>query len=146
MSSIPNGLVNSEFDVMLELMRLLTHLNFPSTDQSLLNIDPRYGSDPRYAAMYANPYLKQPHSPLVPSHTANPAVTPNPPPYQARGSNSNSSCQSFSSSTTISNMNGGSIVGIGANLNGSIASQTPSPSGQFIVPANSKVGALATHV
>lgn len=141
MSSIPNGLVNSEFDLMLELMRLLTHLKFPSSDQSLLNIDPRY------AAMYANPYLKQPHSPLVASHTANPAVTPNPPPYQARGSNSNSSCQSFSSSTTISNMNGGgSIVGIGANLNGSIASQTPSPSGQFIVPANSKVGALATHV
>lgn len=108
------------------------------TDHSLLNIDPRY------AATYGNPYLRQPHSPLVSSNTANPAVTPAPPPYSGtRGSNSNSS---FSSSTTISNVNGGSIVGIGANLNSSNASQTPSPSGQFIVPANAKIGALATHV
>ncbi|CRK89536.1 CLUMA_CG003280, isoform A [Clunio marinus] len=117
MSSIPNGMTNN---------------------QSLLNVDPRY------AATYGNPYLKQQlHSPLVSSNTANHAVTPAPPPYSGtRGSNSNSS---FSSSTTISNINGGgSIVGIGANL-GSTASQTPSPSGQFI-PANAKLGALATHV
>lgn len=112
-------------------------------DQSLLNIDPRY------SATYGNPYLKQ-HSPLIiTNNTANPALTPAPPPYMSttsRGSNSNSS---FSSSTTISNVNGGgSIVGIGTTLAGSsIPSQTPSPSsGQFIVPANSKVGGLATHV
>lgn len=118
-------------------------------DQSLLNIDPRY------SATYGNPYLRQPqqqqqHSPLIiANNTANPALTPAPPPYvsTSRGSNSNSS---FSSSTTISNHvnGGGSILGIGTTLaSNSIPSQTPSPSsGQFIVPANSKVGGLATHV
>lgn len=113
-----------------------------STDQSLLNIDPRY------SAAYGNPYLKQPNG-HVPSNTAHSTLTPAPPPYQqSRGSNSNSS---FSSSTTISNLNGGggggSIMGIGVSLNSANTSQTPSPSaGQFILPANQKVGALATHV
>lgn len=115
---------------------------FQSTDQSLLNIDPRY------SAAYGNPYLKQPNG-HVPSNTAHSTLTPAPPPYQqSRGSNSNSS---FSSSTTISNLNGGggggSIMGIGVSLNSANTSQTPSPSaGQFILPANQKVGALATHV
>lgn len=137
MSSIQNGMLNSELNVEKPFLTFIKLFFIPVTDQSLLNVDPRY------AATYGNPYLKHQHSPLI-SHTANPAVTPAPPPYSGtRGSNSNSS---FSSSTTISNINGGSIVGIGTNLNGSLPSQTPSPSGQFIVPANSKVGALATHV
>lgn len=143
MTSIPNGLINSESqNTFLRPRNILISFLPPSllySDQSLLNIDPRY------SATYGNPYLKQLHSPLITSHTANPGVTPAPPPYSGtRGSNSNSS---FSSSTTISNINGGgSIVGIGANLSGSNPSQTPSPSGQFIVPANTKIGALATHV
>lgn len=140
MTSIPNGLINSESrSIRLPRARISFSALSVTLDQSLLNIDPRY------AATYGNPYLKQPHSPLITSHTANPGVTPAPPPYSGtRGSNSNSS---FSSSTTISNINGGgSIVGIGANLSGSNPSQTPSPSGQFIVPANTKIGALATHV
>jgi hypothetical protein len=110
-------------------------------DQSLLNIDPRY------SAAYGNPYLKQ-HSPLIgPLNTANLAITPAPPPYSnSRGSNCNSS---FSSTTTISNANGGgSIVGIGTTaLTACSISQTSSPSGQFITSTTStKVGSLATHV
>jgi hypothetical protein len=114
-------------------------LSLSLTDHSLLNIDPRY------AATYGNPYLKQMSPSLITANTANPAMTPAPPPYSgSRGSNSNSS---FSSSTTISNMNGGSVVGVGGNPNMSIGNQSmTSPGGQFIVPANAKIGALATHV
>ncbi|KAL7029347.1 hypothetical protein ACKWTF_006201 [Chironomus riparius] len=111
------------------------------TNQSLLNIDPRY------SATYGNPYLKQHSSLIGPLNTANLAITPAPPPYSnSRGSNCNSS---FSSTTTISNMNGGgSIVGIGtAALTSSTTGQTISPSRQFITStASSKAGNLATHV
>lgn len=120
------------------------------TDHTLLNVDPRY------SAIYGNPYLKNSNTSIFPPNTANPAITPAPPPYNAsRGSNSNSS---FSSSTTISNVNGGgSIVGIGGGLTttsnaGSsppltLPSQTPSPSsGHITLPSNAKLGGLATHV
>ncbi|XP_070492966.1 irregular chiasm C-roughest protein isoform X2 [Chironomus tepperi] len=110
-------------------------------NQSLLNIDPRY------SATYGNPYLKQ-HSQLIgPLNTANLAITPAPPPYSnSRGSNCNSS---FSSTTTISNINGGgSIVGIGTTaLTTCTNGQTTSSSGKFITSSTSpKVGSLATHV
>lgn len=127
-------------------------MNFAKTNLSTLSLQPDHNPlhvnvDPRYSTMtFGNHYMKQAHSPLTISNTANPLQTPAPPPYHSssRGSNSNSS---FSSSTTISNINGGgSVVGIATNGGGSIPSQTPSPSGQFIVPANTKIGALATHV
>lgn len=141
-----NGLISEFCEIPKTLiLNIVCFFFLHHLDQSLLNIDPRY------SATYGNPYLRQQHSPLIitSNNTANPALTPAPPPYMSasRGSNSNSS---FSSSTTISNVNGGgSILGIGTTLasNSIQSSQTPSPSsGQFIVPANSKVGGLATHV
>lgn len=82
---------------------------------------------------------------IGPLNTANLAITPAPPPYSnSRGSNCNSS---FSSTTTISNMNGGgSIVGIGTTALTNTG-QTTSPSGKFITSsASTKVGSQATHV
>jgi hypothetical protein len=107
MSSIPNGLMSKLQSIINHQFMIL--IIFQSTDQSLLNIDPRY------SAAYGNPYLKQPNG-HVPSNTAHSTLTPAPPPYQqSRGSNSNSS---FSSSTTISNLNGGG--GGGSIIDGSI--------------------------
>lgn len=121
--------------------------HFSKTDHNSLHVN----VDPRYSTLsFGNHYMKQSHSPMIISNAANPSQTPAPPPYHSSGSRGSNSNSSFSSSTTISNINGGgSLVGIvttTSNGGGSIPSQTPSPSGQFIVPANTKIGALATHV
>lgn len=164
MSTMPNGLL-SELNYFYSSFHCPEYLRkFVFLDQSLLN-----NVDVRYSATYGNPYLKQNNNsslPYVP--TANPAVTPAPPPYNAnRSTNSNSS---FSSSTTISNngslLNAGVNVGVNyGNSNPNIVglsvsstsapptsttqtTQITSPTRQFIIPANGdiKKGALATHV
>ncbi|XP_065094287.1 irregular chiasm C-roughest protein-like [Ochlerotatus camptorhynchus] len=132
--------------------------------------------DPRYSATYGNPYLRSSTAqlpPLPPPSTANPAVTPAPPPYSAgRGQNS---LLSMGVNLGVGNgLNSGSIVGItsgltspesvrsssGANTSMDQTSQQSQPTptlptsgtspgpGQFILPANGDLrkGALATHV
>ncbi|XP_062536789.1 irregular chiasm C-roughest protein-like [Armigeres subalbatus] len=132
--------------------------------------------DPRYSATYGNPYLRSSTAqlpPLPPPSTANPAVTPAPPPYSAgRGQ---SSLLSMGVNLGVGNgLNSGSIVGItsgltspesvrsssGANTSMDQTSQQSQPTptlpqsgtspgpGQFILPANGDLrkGALATHV
>ena len=114
-------------------------------DQSMLN-----NVDPRYSATYGNPFLRN-SNPLPPPSTANPAVTPAPPPYSKPPNTSNSS---FSSSTTVSNHasllgpNYGNPSSINIAPTATTPSQVTSPSRQFILPANGdlKKGSLATHV
>ncbi|XP_055602535.1 irregular chiasm C-roughest protein-like [Uranotaenia lowii] len=132
--------------------------------------------DPRYSAAYGNPYLRTSTTqlpPLPPPSTANPAVTPAPPPYSA-GRMPNSLLSMGVNLGVGNGMNSGSIVGItsgltspesirsssGANTSMDQTSQASQPTptlpvsgtspgpGQFILPANGDLrkGALATHV
>uniref|UniRef100_A0A182PL60 Ig-like domain-containing protein n=1 Tax=Anopheles epiroticus TaxID=199890 RepID=A0A182PL60_9DIPT len=132
--------------------------------------------DPRYSATYGNPYLRSSSThlpPLPPPSTANPAMTPAPPPYSAGRHPTNALLMGVNIG-----VNSGSVIGIGSSLTspesirstsaGSsdqtaslqqqaqqqqgvqvAAGQTGSPApGQFILPANGDIrkGALATHV
>lgn len=85
--------------------------------------------DLRYRATYANPFLRTSQASLPPPSTANPSLTPAPPPYQA-----------------IRNI--ATTSGINSNSTTSIIAPSSSSSGQFILPANGnlKKGSLATHV
>lgn len=110
--------------------------------------------DPRFSAVYGNPYLRNPHIGLPTPNTANPAATPAPPPY-SRGDNS-------LSSTRLVNNNTSGMVTASANLvntvianggNGTLPQVTRlpnSPTTQYIVPnsnvASLKRGTMATHV
>lgn len=147
--------------------------SFLITDTSLMTAP---SIDPRYSATYGNPYLRSSTAqlpPLPPPSTANPAVTPAPPPYSAgRGQNS---LLSMGVNLGVGNgLHSGSIVGItsgltspeslrsssGANTSMDQTSQQSQPTptlptsgtspgpGQFILPANGDLrkGALATHV
>lgn len=78
--------------------------------------------DPRYSATYGNPYLRSSTAqlpPLPPPSTANPAVTPAPPPYSA-GRGQQNSLLSMGVNLGVGNgpllNNGGSIVGITSGL------------------------------
>uniref|UniRef100_A0A182M1Q9 Ig-like domain-containing protein n=1 Tax=Anopheles culicifacies TaxID=139723 RepID=A0A182M1Q9_9DIPT len=130
--------------------------------------------DPRYSATYGNPYLRSSSThlpPLPPPSTANPAMTPAPPPYSA----GRHPASALLMGVNIG-VNSGSVIGIGSSLTSpeSIRStsagseqpstvqqqaqqqaaqvaggQTGNPApGQFILPANGDIrkGALATHV
>ncbi|XP_035899953.1 irregular chiasm C-roughest protein-like isoform X1 [Anopheles stephensi] len=134
--------------------------------------------DPRYSATYGNPYLRSSSShlpPLPPPSTANPALTPAPPPYSAGRHPTSALLMGVNIG-----VNSGSVIGIGSSLTspesirstsagsdpnstmqqqaqqqqqqqgGQLAGcQTGSPApGQFILPANGDIrkGALATHV
>jgi hypothetical protein len=168
LNTMPNGIMSKYYtierrgrrDRMLD--KYLTQTT-SILDQSLLN-----NVDIRYSATYGNPFLKSSSNTPLPQpnsqklFTANPSVTPAPPPYN-RSNNSNSS---FSSSTTISN-NGSLLghpasIGLSSYANPNINPSSPvtttatsnslnnitSPSRQFILPANGdlKKGSLATHV
>lgn len=171
LNTMPNGIMSKYYTIESRCShdRLREKYLTQTTsilDQSLLN-----NVDIRYSATYGNPFLKSSSNTPLPlpnaansqkPFTANPSVTPAPPPYN-RSNNSNSS---FSSSTTISN--NGSLLGTGGaniginygnpNSNSSTAislaattnslTQITSPSRQFILPANGdlKKGSLATHV
>uniref|UniRef100_A0A182SR59 Ig-like domain-containing protein n=1 Tax=Anopheles maculatus TaxID=74869 RepID=A0A182SR59_9DIPT len=132
--------------------------------------------DPRYSATYGNPYLRSSSThlpPLPPPSTANPALTPAPPPYSAGRHPTSALLMGVNIG-----VNSGSVIGIGSSLTspesirstsagsdptatmqqqaqqqqqgGQVAGgQTGSPApGQFILPANGDIrkGALATHV
>uniref|UniRef100_A0A182U923 Ig-like domain-containing protein n=2 Tax=Anopheles melas TaxID=34690 RepID=A0A182U923_9DIPT len=129
--------------------------------------------DPRYSATYGNPYLRSSSThlpPLPPPSTANPAMTPAPPPYSAGRHPTSALLMGVNMG-----VNSGSVIGIGSSLTspesirstsagssdpagtaaqqqqvGQVAAgQTGSPApGQFILPANGDIrkGALATHV
>uniref|UniRef100_A0A182R0F3 Ig-like domain-containing protein n=1 Tax=Anopheles farauti TaxID=69004 RepID=A0A182R0F3_9DIPT len=131
--------------------------------------------DPRYSATYGNPYLRSSSthlSPLPPPSTANPALTPAPPPYSVGRHPVGNNALLMGVNIGV---NSGSVIGIGSSLTSpeSIRStgagseqaqqqqqqaqqqsaqavgQTGSPApGQFILPANGDIrkGALATHV
>lgn len=67
------------------------HLFFFADNQNNL-IQNGLSIDPRYSAVYGNPYLRQSNlPPLPPPSTANPSATPAPPPYNSvtRGGGSN---------------------------------------------------------
>lgn len=174
LNTMPNGIISKYYTLQSRQNSCCRHERIRDKfltqatlilDQSLLN-----NVDIRYSATYGNPYLKSSSiSPLpAPSsishkpYTANPSVTPAPPPYRSNNSNS-----SFSSSTTISNSGsllGGASLGLSypnsSSSNGSTipstavvtstaaSTQITSPSRQFILPANGdlKKGSLATHV
>lgn len=70
-----------------ELQLILSSLSAPATPADNQNlIQNGLSIDPRYSAVYGNPYLRQPNNalpPLPPPSTANPSATPAPPPYNS---------------------------------------------------------------
>lgn len=129
--------------------------NLPLSDLNDIHMAPNQiipngnipGIDPRFSATYGNPYLRNPNIGLPTPNTANPAVTPAPPPYSRDTSrNLNSSGMVTASANMINTVNTN-------GANGSIPQVTRlpnSPTSQYIVPNSTattiKRGTMATHV
>lgn len=106
--------------------------------------------DPRFSAVYGNPYLRNPHIGLPTPNTANPAATPAPPPYSRDNSSrlvNNNTSGMVTASANIVN----TVVANGGNGTLPQVTRLPnSPTTQYIVPnsnvASLKRGTMATHV
>lgn len=104
--------------------------------------------DPRFSAIYGNPYLRNPNVGLPTPNTANPAATPAPPPYSRDSARNlvNSSAMMTASANVVN-----TIVSNGSNGVIPQVTRLPnSPTSQYIVPNSNmttiKRGTMATHV
>lgn len=105
--------------------------------------------DPRFSAVYGNPYLRNPHIGLPTPNTANPAATPAPPPYSR--DNSTSRLVNSSGMVTASANIVNTVIANGGNGTLPQVTRLPnSPTTQYIIPnsnvASLKRGTMATHV
>ncbi|XP_017777803.1 PREDICTED: irregular chiasm C-roughest protein-like isoform X2 [Nicrophorus vespilloides] len=109
--------------------------------------------DPRFSAVYGNPYLRNPNIGLPTPNTANPAATPAPPPYSRDSSRNlvNSGIGVGGGMVTASANVVNTVLSNGANGSVPQVTRLPnSPTSQYIVPNTNvntlKRGTMATHV
>lgn len=103
---------------------LFINLNYRLIHQSLLLsggqqlLQNGLNVDPRFSAVYGNPYLRTSNTSLPPPSTANPAATPAPPPYNSinRAANQHQQHHHHQQQSSLSGGGGGSVLQSSSSL------------------------------